>query len=611
MDIVSWNVNGFMALKKLFPKESNKDLLDKLVPSKTSIANTVYCLQEFKCTKDRIIREGFAAIDGFHSFHAYSKHKTGYSGVSTITPKTLLATPFSSQQGFLGGCTVSPLNGTLSGFSCPELKIAVNSILSASKGDTFTIKELKDMDEEGRLVISDHGLFILVNGYFPRACPDEEARFHFKTRFQRAISLLIKSLTQTSKRNVILLGDLNVCHKPIDHCDPGNNVRENKLDEFGDTAGRKWMDELMEPTTQGREESSESMLVDLFRWFQPDRKGAFTCWNTLIDARRANFGTRLDYILVSPKLLPWFEGCDIRPDVMGSDHCPVVARLAAKNPETHQLLSDVMGHSVSNLSAPTPAPPGCAELWDEVSGKGRQTSLKGWFGYTTTAVYNSHTGSHGVQSSGLKRKAEDESIIQGQIASDFTAPATIASKPTTNPTKKPATAVKQPSISAFFKKGPSTCKEPPPIQPAKSASLPDNEFEEYSSHQFTSAATLPSSSSSSATTKLESVNAWKSLLKKPENPKCYHGEETKEFRQFLRLKVNKSGPNQGRMFYLCARAVGPSDAKPLSFPENTVAGVSGEEQRLMRDSKWSKTVTEFRCNYFQWKKTAGGSGSKA
>ncbi|KAJ3060600.1 DNA-(apurinic or apyrimidinic site) lyase 2, partial [Rhizoclosmatium hyalinum] len=83
-------------------------------------------------------------------------------------------------------------------------------------------------------------------GYFPRACPDETDRYAFKSRFQTAVSIIINSLTHTSKRNVILLGDLNVCHKPIDHADPNNNVRENKLDAFGETMGRKWMDSLLE-----------------------------------------------------------------------------------------------------------------------------------------------------------------------------------------------------------------------------------------------------------------------------------------------------------------------------------------------------------------------------
>ncbi|CAN0540869.1 unnamed protein product, partial [Ectocarpus sp. 12 AP-2014] len=70
-------------------------------------------------------------------------------------------------------------------------------------------------------------------------------------------------------------------------------------------------------------------LVDCFRHLHPDRKSAFTCWNTQTGARDNNYGTRIDYIIAGTDLADRaLRACDIMPDFLGSDHCPVRARFA-------------------------------------------------------------------------------------------------------------------------------------------------------------------------------------------------------------------------------------------------------------------------------------------
>ena len=68
-------------------------------------------------------------------------------------------------------------------------------------------------------------------------------------------------------------------------------------------------------------------MLDAFRKFHPEREKAFTCWNTKLGCRKTNYGTRLDYVLVNRRLVDedLLSGCDIHPDVEGSDHCPVSA----------------------------------------------------------------------------------------------------------------------------------------------------------------------------------------------------------------------------------------------------------------------------------------------
>ncbi|KAI8613439.1 Endonuclease/exonuclease/phosphatase [Chytriomyces sp. MP71] len=613
MELSTWNVNGILALRKE-KGVANASLLRGCVPRATlhDEVPSVLCLQEVKCARDRILKEELHHVDGYTAFHATSKAKSGYSGVSVFTSRLPITTPLYAQEGFLAGVQASIASQLMQNLnaSCPpDLKLAIQSLLFPSvalfENDdrngqrdedddptfrSFELQELREMDEEGRLLILDFGLFILINGYFPRACPDETVRYAFKRRFQTAITRLLHSLTHNSARNVILLGDLNVCHRPIDHCDPSNNVKENKLDAFGETHARIWMDRLLA--------GPEPLLVDLFRVFYPDRAGAFTCWNTLIDARRANFGTRLDYILVSPALVPWFTACDVRQEVMGSDHCPVVASMAAVHPQTGVRLADVMGAA---LGPETSVPVGCAELWEEVVGRGKQTSLKGW-------VLSGVVGSNDLaardtvvaSARGLKRKADDDGAVKlvktlsavTREASQFAKDAVKEQTSKRLPSGGGATTSKQKSIASFFKKVPAadtSTSTATDIVTVANTNIPANPF----STSGTSSASTTISFPASAQEKDKSINAWKTLLQKPSNPKCYHNEECKEFR------VNKTGPNQGRIFYLCARPVGPSDAKPL-------LGEDGMDVPSGSVGKHNRSLTEFRCNYFQWKKQGGG-----
>lgn len=76
-------------------------------------------------------------------------------------------------------------------------------------------------------------------------------------------------------RQVILVGDLNIAHYPIDHCDPVQSMKDYGIGQFHEQPARKWLTDFME----------ENQLVDVYRALHPDSKGAYTCWNTQICAR--------------------------------------------------------------------------------------------------------------------------------------------------------------------------------------------------------------------------------------------------------------------------------------------------------------------------------------
>lgn len=70
------------------------------------------------------------------------------------------------------------------------------------------------------------------------------------------------------------------------------------------------------------------LFIDTFRYFHLTQRGAYTNWCTVTSARQTNYGTRIDCIFADAELVAKeFLDCEIRPNIDGSDHCPVVATL--------------------------------------------------------------------------------------------------------------------------------------------------------------------------------------------------------------------------------------------------------------------------------------------
>lgn len=111
-------------------------------------------------------------------------------------------------------------------------------------------------------------------------------------------------------------------------------------ENFEDNPGRKWLDRFLfgqaeneNDEEEGSEPSQNSVsdgnFIDTFRHFHPARTNAFTCWSTRTGARQTNYGTRIDYIFGNRLLVETrFLNADIMPEVEGSDHCPIWAKLS-------------------------------------------------------------------------------------------------------------------------------------------------------------------------------------------------------------------------------------------------------------------------------------------
>lgn len=163
----------------------------------------------------------------------------------------------------------------------------------------------EDSEPEGRMITAEYESFYLVNVYTPNARRDLsrlDMRLEWEERFLGHVRRLDK------QKPVIICGDLNVAHRPIDL----KNARANEGNAGYTDEERACMTRLL-----------EAGFTDSFRYFYPDRTDAYTWWSFMPKVRERNIGWRIDYFLVSDRLAPSIREAGMEPSVMGSDHCPV------------------------------------------------------------------------------------------------------------------------------------------------------------------------------------------------------------------------------------------------------------------------------------------------
>lgn len=163
----------------------------------------------------------------------------------------------------------------------------------------------QEHDNEGRVINVEFDDFFLVNVYTPNS-QRELARLDYRMKWENAFRNHLLKLNRN--KNVIVCGDLNVAHNEIDLANPSSN-RKNA--GFSDEERSK-MTELL-----------GAGFTDTFRYLYPDKTDAYTWWSYMFNARANNVGWRIDYFIVSDALKDLVEDCILRPDIFGSDHCPV------------------------------------------------------------------------------------------------------------------------------------------------------------------------------------------------------------------------------------------------------------------------------------------------
>jgi exodeoxyribonuclease-3 len=251
--LVSWNVNGIRAVSK---KDEFWDWFDN---TDADIIN----FQEVRATKKDIPKK-LSDVENFESYFNEAEKK-GYSGVATY------------------------------------------SKLEAS--DVVRGLGIEELDSEGRVLKIEYEDFILYNIYFPNSGMNAK-RLDFKVDFCNALLDELKELKSQGK-NLVITGDYNIAHHPIDVYNPKNcEGKSGYLPEE-----RAWLDEL-----------EEAGFVDTFRLFD-EGENNFTWWSYRTRARERNAGWRLDYFYVNEEITDKVKSAEILDDIYGSDHCPVTLEL--------------------------------------------------------------------------------------------------------------------------------------------------------------------------------------------------------------------------------------------------------------------------------------------
>jgi exodeoxyribonuclease-3 len=248
MKIITWNVNGLRAAL-------GKGALNWAWEQQPDIL----CLQEIKVRPEQL-KEEQGHFPGYEVIWNPAE-KAGYSGVATFLRSPSL-----------------------------ELQLGMNAPL---------------FDIEGRLISTLHSGFRLFNVYFPSGQRGMD-RVQYKLDFYAHLLSMCDEL-HASGEKIIITGDFNTAHMPIDLKNARQNVRTSGfLPEE-----RAWVQRFLD---QG--------FVDVYRQLYPERV-QYTWWTYRLSARERRVGWRLDYFLVSKAILPLVRDVIIHEEVAGSDHCPV------------------------------------------------------------------------------------------------------------------------------------------------------------------------------------------------------------------------------------------------------------------------------------------------
>ncbi len=164
---------------------------------------------------------------------------------------------------------------------------------------------IDEHDHEGRLITLEMEEFFLVTVYTPNS-QDQLKRLDYRMKWEEDFLAYLKRLDE--KKPVLVCGDMNVAHREIDLKNPKTN-RKNA--GFTDEERQKFSDLLA------------GGFTDSFRYFYPEKTGAYSWWSYRYNARANNAGWRIDYFLVSNRMAGRMQDAMIYADVLGSDHCPV------------------------------------------------------------------------------------------------------------------------------------------------------------------------------------------------------------------------------------------------------------------------------------------------
>lgn len=164
-------------------------------------------------------------------------------------------------------------------------------------------------DHEGRVITLEYDNFFLVCVYVPNVKRDL-SRLSYRMIWEEDFLKYLQSLDR--KKPVIICGDFNVAHQEIDLANPKSNVGNAGFTIEERNAFTRLLN---------------SGFTDIYRYFNKENSDAYTWWSYMGRAREKNIGWRIDYFLVSNRIIDTVDNMKIDSDVLGSDHCPIELEL--------------------------------------------------------------------------------------------------------------------------------------------------------------------------------------------------------------------------------------------------------------------------------------------
>jgi len=367
--IISWNVAGLRALLRNHPSA---------LPSLATLHDAdVICLQETKLQETHVtdpklkIAGVLLEEEGYDAYYSCSTAKAGYSGTAVFVRRRGggSAAAVGEKEGKGEGKETKKKGkkkkqGTLGSFfqttastSNPEpdeetdaKPAAITATQPKTTGsiDPSDLTPLRTTTEltsstdpapvphtsEGRIITIDFPLFSLTNLYVPNSGQNLE-RLPYRTEsWDTDLLSSMQSKKKNTKTPLIWLGDLNVAHRALD---VWNDGAKHLAKQAGVTDAER---AAFQRQLDGDGDLEGGEFVDAFRRLHPGARGHYSYWSQRAGNRGVNKGLRLDYFVCSGDLFAGGgEGGRVLvrdsymlPEVVGSDHCPVVLELEIRKP---------------------------------------------------------------------------------------------------------------------------------------------------------------------------------------------------------------------------------------------------------------------------------------
>ncbi|SCU81604.1 LAFA_0C06106g1_1 [Lachancea sp. 'fantastica'] len=338
---VTFNVNGLRTFFHYHPFSGMNSSLARVFDH---FQSDIITFQELKT--DQLALTKWGKTRNFHSFISIPTKRRGYSGVgcwvrivSPDDPLFDVLQVVKAEEGITGYLKVKVGKNSV--------RYRDDSSIGIGGYDSLGIEnetEALSLDCEGRCVMVELKCnMVVISTYCPANSMQTDDGEEFRLKFLKVLFRRIRNFHAMGK-TVVLMGDINVCRDLIDQAEAlkswritvsdltkGSEVESSHMEAVKDfiyapsRPARRLLNEMLADSKLSHLAASGTLLDTTRHCQGNDRLKMYTVWNTLKNSRPINYGSRIDYILVTSKMKDDIEKADIWPQIMGSDHCPVFA----------------------------------------------------------------------------------------------------------------------------------------------------------------------------------------------------------------------------------------------------------------------------------------------